>query len=57
MALLSGLEARVDSDIRDMEAMTVWTWQDVYKLFGLGLAVNDGKYLTKIDDREVADEI
>lgn len=59
MARLSGFEPqqRVCSDIRDMESMQVWTWQDIYKEFGLGLAVNDGKYLTKIDDREELNEI
>ena len=54
MARLSGLEPeqRVDSDIRDMEVMQANTWQELYRDYGIGLAVNDGKFLTRINDRE-----
>ena len=40
-----------DDKTTDMAVMQVGTWQDIYKEFGLGLAVNDGKFLTKVNDR------
>ena len=35
-----------------MKIMCANTWQDLYRQFGIVLAVNDGRYLTRINDRE-----
>ena len=37
-------------DRRDMETMQASTWQDIYKEFKVGLAVNDGRFLTQVND-------
>ncbi len=42
---------KVEIDDRDdMSIMQANTWQEIYRDFKVGLAVNDGRFVTFIDD-------
>jgi hypothetical protein len=43
---------KVEIDDRDdMSIMQANTWQEIYRDFKVGLAVNDGRFVTQVDDR------
>jgi len=53
MARISGLERNIaypEDKTADMAVMTIEQWDEIYKKHRYGLEVNDGRFLTFIDD-------
>jgi hypothetical protein len=47
---MTGITKVEIDDREDMSIMQANTWQEIYRDFKVGLAVNDGRFVTFIDD-------